>query len=693
METFYLAIAVLVGICVAVLGWKVGYHHVKMRVWAILLFMIIGTPLSVFTYMDGARKAKDEGKTPPTSKIKNFFVSGFDIKKTAITVSVICGIVVVLSLIFIPVITDSEIKKAKENSKAFYTDGSINKNYTAYLVEGIAYDNLNKKDANYYFIFQFVGGEIRCYIVSQNNKSKARVLDYFNNVCEEKPSPALVLGAGFYIDIFLCIVAIVTTVGLWGWLFYLNQKNKLKKIIISGKTIPNTIVNGFSSENGKTREYEDNISSLEDKLLTLKNLYNKGLITEDEFKKQKFKIIEEEFNDSADNEKVEEQSENNDENNEKLENIGRVKVDPSAALTHGVPWPISGQDLPKLSESCEMRAPNESTESFCNRLHLRLLKYDGFGYSVDYPIGYYAVMGITRANEYFKSIIPDTGENWKLMAFYRIGSFKNCVDKYVVMYSGDVNGDFVGYAYELYLWMYDQNGFPSNLTGIYRVPQGFVPNPNEYKWADKTLYNKRQNLYGKPPAEKEDVKDDPKQQLEESRRRLEESWRRGGRKGTIFMNELVEKPEEKNNLLNKIPEAEGFYEVIVKKEDMDKIKFGEYKTVNGEPFCPVAGNKKIILKSPNELQTIFENNNSETLYIGKADNLRQRIKQLVNMAFGGTAHRGGIDLWAINDYEKYLQIEWSRLGDFTNGPAAVEKELLNEFKEKHNGNLPVANRK
>lgn len=689
-------IILIVSILVSFVGYYTGYYHVKMRVWAVVLFMALGTPLSVLLYMSGARKAKAERKTPPKSKIKIFFRSKiknifsgqFDLKKCAIITSVVCGIIVVLLLILIPVITDNQIKEAEKNSEyisvngsAAFESGSINKHYTAYLIKGTAVDSSNKTQ-NYYFIIQFVGGQIRCYRTGQSNTYKASILNYFDNVCEEKPSPALVLGAGFIIDIILCVISIGVTAGLWSYWYYLNKKGKLNKKSKSKQVIVKdiTITNGdYKHIEDVTDETKNKNDSVENRLFTLRNLYNKGLITEEEFKNHKSKILEDEFSDSSDDE-VDDHLENDD---EELENIGRVKIDPSAALMRGVPCLVQGQNLPKLSNSCEMRAPNESTESFCNRLHLRLIKNDGFGYSVDDPIGYYAVMGIIRADEYFKSIVPNTGENWKLTAFYRISSFKNCVDKYVVMYRGQVEGEDVGYAYELYLWMYDKNGFPENLMGIYRLPKGFIPNPNEYTWADKTLYNKKHNLYGKTPSERSE---------EEPKITLQESLHSRGRIGTIFMSELIDNPEEKNNILSEIPETEGFYDVTVKKEDMDKIKFGEYRTVNGKTFCPVAGHK-IYLKDPASLQAIYEANNSEVLYVGKADNLRRRISQLVNMAFGGTSHRGGLDLWAIQDYEKYLQIEWSRLGDFCNSPEEAERNILNEFKKKHNGNLPVANRK
>lgn len=136
------------------------------------------------------------------------------------------------------------------------------------------------------------------------------------------------------------------------------------------------------------------------------------------------------------------------ENEDELDKIGRpVVTDDAISFTQ----PLCMRDLPALPKTYEIPAPNETTESFCKRLGLRLIKGEGFGFSVQDPIGYQAVAGVTRADEYFRSIVPNVGENWKLMAFYRIGSFDKCVDKYVVMYSCEMDDETVGYAYELYL--------------------------------------------------------------------------------------------------------------------------------------------------------------------------------------------------------------------------------------------------
>lgn len=259
MEGVYWVSAIIVGIAVAILGWQVGYKHVKIRVWALLLFMILGTPLSVLLYMDGANKAKRDGKTiPQKQKIERAkhpfnFHDAISIRKCAIIISIVTAVLIVLSLIFIPVSTNKTIENAEKNSESIsvgnynssFNYGAINKQYTAYLIEGTALDS-NNYESSYYFIFQFVNGKIRCYRTSTGNRNKAAILNYFNHVHEEKPSAALVLGAWFYLDLFVCILTVVATLGLWGWWYYLFKHKQVKAIKVCdtgcsiGKTASNS---------------------------------------------------------------------------------------------------------------------------------------------------------------------------------------------------------------------------------------------------------------------------------------------------------------------------------------------------------------------------------------------------------------------------------------------------------------------
>ena len=118
-----------------------------------------------------------------------------------------------------------------------------------------------------------------------------------------------------------------------------------------------------------------------------------------------------------------------------------------------------------------------------------------------------------------------------------------------------------------------------------------------------------------------------------------------------------------NNPFRKIPEHEGIYSIFVLDKDINDIKFGRVKMQNGEHL--VKGTREI-----NELKRTFIANvcmekglDTHTIYIGKAKNLRKRIYQYMRTVFGGKNHKGGIDIWAIQNYESYLYIEWQKLAE------------------------------
>ena len=142
---------------------------------------------------------------------------------------------------------------------------------------------------------------------------------------------------------------------------------------------------------------------------------------------------------------------------------------------------------------------------------------------------------------------------------------------------------------------------------------------------------------------------------------------------------------------NRIPSAEGIYKVYVLDQDKDYIKFGKVKMKNNKQLV----NTK--LSNPQCLQEVFDSNSepnkNHVLYIGKANKLRRRIKQYVKTVFGGKNHKGGIDIWAVQDYEKYLHMEWFDLdrANFDTARKMEEKEI-EKFKGSHNGNRPLANR-
>src|SRR4051794_680858 len=75
-----------------------------------------------------------------------------------------------------------------------------------------------------------------------------------------------------------------------------------------------------------------------------------------------------------------------------------------------------------------------------------------------------------------------------------------------------------------------------------------------------------------------------------------------------------------------------------------------------------------------------------TLYIGRANNLRGRIKLLARYGHGEPgAHRGGRYLWQLADHNDF-RVAWKLDGD----PVRAETDLLDEF-EAAFGRLPFAN--
>ncbi len=80
------------------------------------------------------------------------------------------------------------------------------------------------------------------------------------------------------------------------------------------------------------------------------------------------------------------------------------------------------------------------------------------------------------------------------------------------------------------------------------------------------------------------------------------------------------------------------------------------------------------------------NRNSRILYIGKANNLRNRIRQYVRYGYGlCDNHRGGRAIWQLNN-NKSLLIGYTKYRN----PRGIEIELLLEYEKIHN-TLPFAN--
>lgn len=79
------------------------------------------------------------------------------------------------------------------------------------------------------------------------------------------------------------------------------------------------------------------------------------------------------------------------------------------------------------------------------------------------------------------------------------------------------------------------------------------------------------------------------------------------------------------------------------------------------------------------------------MYIGKTDEtLLNRISTYVKFGMGrDVAHRGGRAIWQLPDSDQLL-IGWKKIEGAVNA-STVEKNLLQEFKKRHNEMLPFAN--
>lgn len=139
--------------------------------------------------------------------------------------------------------------------------------------------------------------------------------------------------------------------------------------------------------------------------------------------------------------------------------------------------------------------------------------------------------------------------------------------------------------------------------------------------------------------------------------------------------ENLEKDIENGNY-NYIPKKQGIYRVL--KTDDEKITFlDNTKNPNFKPY-QVA-----------KLQDKYnKTKSSKVLYIGKAVNLHNRIKQYIKYGLNlANNHKGGRAIFQIKDYKK-LVIEVI----LCDRCECVEKNMLIGFKENFN-ELPVANMK
>jgi len=129
--------------------------------------------------------------------------------------------------------------------------------------------------------------------------------------------------------------------------------------------------------------------------------------------------------------------------------------------------------------------------------------------------------------------------------------------------------------------------------------------------------------------------------------------------------------------LDNIPTKSGVYSIW--RSQKDKIEFIERGTggrfKDKDPNVPV-----------NTLQEKLVDD-AKILYLGKSNNLRERIKQLRDFGRGKrVGHRGGRYIWQIKNATGILKLRWKVSGK----PRKLEKKLLFDF-EKEYGRLPFAN--
>lgn len=150
-------------------------------------------------------------------------------------------------------------------------------------------------------------------------------------------------------------------------------------------------------------------------------------------------------------------------------------------------------------------------------------------------------------------------------------------------------------------------------------------------------------------------------------------YREAGFTGFIPVSEL-------RKSLDKVPAVGGTYLVIRDKETAPE--FLEVGT--GGHFKDKNPNVKIEKLSAKVVD------GSKIMYIGKGDNLYERLEQLLKFGAGeNVGHWGGRYLWQLKDAEEFL-IAWRESDGIT--PRNDEKRLFKDYESVH-GKLPFANLK
>lgn len=135
--------------------------------------------------------------------------------------------------------------------------------------------------------------------------------------------------------------------------------------------------------------------------------------------------------------------------------------------------------------------------------------------------------------------------------------------------------------------------------------------------------------------------------------------------------------------LKDIPDSPGVYKVIVPEQ------FGTIDSKDFEQPTFAGGEEPLDLDAVRKKYDGVKG--TSVLYIGKASNLRRRIRQFINYGNGNAKnHRGGRFIFAIKDWGN-LELE-IKVCKSKEKAAERESELINEFKDEHDQKLPFANR-
>lgn len=128
------------------------------------------------------------------------------------------------------------------------------------------------------------------------------------------------------------------------------------------------------------------------------------------------------------------------------------------------------------------------------------------------------------------------------------------------------------------------------------------------------------------------------------------------------------------------------------------VVFGKYSTIpdflrkgTGPEFHIKKGEVPQPMNYPVEMLKAKWVEDTGIMYIGKTDKtLHKRISDYIKFGCGkDVAHRGGRAIWQLPDSDN-LEIGWKVI-DTTASAAAVESDLLRQFKLTHNDLLPFAN--